>query len=216
MAIDAQSVKKLREETGAPMMACKKALEETSGNFEKAKDLLRQRGEAAAAKRQDRQASEGIIETYIHTGGQIAVMLELGCETPFVAKNEQFQDLAHKLAMHIAWTNPEYLKRDDITPEALDRERNIHDVWARQQGKPEAALPKIIEGRMEKLFFGEKVLLDQPFIQDEGKTIQQLINEIVAVIGEKIEVKRFIRWRVGETTAGAASEEAASDNGAAA
>ncbi len=194
-------------------MACKRALEETNGDFEKARDLLRKRGEATAAKRQDRQASEGIIETYIHTGRQIAVMLELGCETPFVAKNEQFQELAHKLAMHIAWTNPEYLKREDISPDVLEREREIHEVWARQQNKPEAALPKIVEGRMEKLFFGEKVLLDQPSIQDEGKTIKQLVNETVAIIGEKIEIKRFVRWRVGETEAKEETEESASGNG---
>ncbi|MEI6916256.1 MAG: translation elongation factor Ts, partial [Armatimonadota bacterium] len=147
MAIDAGTVKKLREESGAGMMNCKRALEETNGDFEKAKDLLRQRGEAAAAKRQDRKASEGIIDTYIHTGRQLAVMLELGCETPFVAKNEQFQELAHKLAMHVAWTNPQYLCREDITPEEVERELSVHREWAKQQNKPEAALPKIVEGR---------------------------------------------------------------------
>lgn len=200
MAIDASTVMKLRELTGAGMMDCKKALTEAGGDFEKATDLLRQKGQAVAAKRQGRQASEGILETYVHTGGQIAVMLELSCETPFVAKNDEFQDLAHKLAMHIAWTNPEYLSRDDIPAEAIERERAVHENWAREQNKPEAALPKIVEGRMEK-FFSERVLLDQPFIQDEDVTIGQLVTNLVGKIGEKIEIKRYIRWRVGETSA---------------
>lgn len=205
MAIDAATVKKLREMTGAGMMDCKRALEETGGNFEKATDLLRQKGMAVAAKRQSRQASEGIIETYVHTGGQIAVLLELGCETPFVAKNEDFKELAHKLAMHVAWTKPEYLSREEIPQEVVERERQVHEAWAREQGRPEQALPKIVEGRMEKQFYGDRVLVDQPFIQDENKTIQELITEVVGRIGEKIEVKRYIRWQVGE---GAEAEDA--------
>ncbi|MGQ9807690.1 MAG: translation elongation factor Ts [Armatimonadota bacterium] len=206
MAIDAKTVKQLREATGAGMMDCKRALEETGGDFQKATDLLRQRGVAVAAKRQDRVASEGIIETYVHTGGQIAVMLELSCETPFVAKNSEFKDLAHKLAMHVAWTNPEYLDRDEVPAEVIERERAIHETWAREQGKPDAAIPKIVEGRMEKQFFGERVLLDQPFIQDESVTIRQLITEAIGRIGETIEIKRFIRWRVGETADGQGAE----------
>ncbi len=183
-------------------MDCKRALEETKGDFEKATDLLLQRGVAVASKRQDRAASEGIIETYIHTGGQIGVMLELNCETTFVAKNAEFKELAHKLAMHIAWANPEYLTRDQIDPAVIERERSIHEVWAKEQGKPEAALPKIVDGRMEKQFYGERVLLDQPYIQDESVTVGALVTEAVGKIGEKIEVKRYVRWRVGETSDG--------------
>lgn len=192
------------------MMDCKRALEETGGDFDKATDLLRQKGQAVAAKRQDRQASEGIIETYVHTGGQIAVMVELGCETPFVAKNDDFKELAHKLAMHIAWTRPVYLCREDVPAEEIERERAVHKAWAEEQGKPAAALEKIVEGRLEKQFFAEKVLMDQPFIQDEGQTVKQLVTEVVGKIGEKIEVKRFIRWSVGEAEAQPGAEEAAS------
>lgn len=210
MAIDAATVKALRESTGAGMMDCKRALEETGGDFDKATDLLRQKGQAVAAKRQDRQASEGIIETYVHTGGQIAVMLELGCETPFVAKNDDFRELAHKLAMHIAWTRPVFLSRADVPQQDIDRERAVHQAWAEEQKKPAAAMEKIVEGRLEKQFFAEKVLLDQPFIQDEGQTVGQLITEAVGKIGEKIEVKRFVRWSVGETEGRTEGEEAAS------
>ncbi len=199
MAIDAATVKALRDSTGAGMMDCKRALEEANGDVEQATDILRLRGVAVAAKRQDRVATEGIIETYVHTGGQIAVMLEVACETPFVAKNEDFKELAHKLAMHIAWTSPEYLVREEIPAKVIERERNVHETWAKEQGKPEAAIPKIVEGRMEK-FFGERVLLDQPYIQDEDHTIAEIVRDAIGKIGEKIEVKRFIRWRVGETS----------------
>lgn len=180
------------------MMDCKKALEETGGDFEKATDILRQRGQAMAAKRQDRVASEGIIKTYIHTGGQIGVMLELGCETPFVAKNDDFNELAHELAMHIAWTNPKYLTRDEISAEHIEHERKIHEAWAREQGKPDAAIPKIVEGRIEK-YYQEVVLLDQPYIKDDKISVSDLITQYVGKIGEKLEIKRYIRWRVGET-----------------
>ncbi len=208
MSIDAATVKKLREQTGAGMMDCKRALEQTNGDFAKATDLLRQKGVAVAEKRQDRVASEGIIETYIHTGGQIGVMLELGCETPFVAKNDDFKELAHKLAMHIAWANPEFKDRSDIPEEAVQHERSIHETWAKEQGKPEAAIPRIVEGRMEK-FFSERVFLDQPFIQDEDVSVKDLITQVVGKIGEKIEVKRYIRWRVGEDAAAGSDGEAA-------
>jgi len=197
MAITAEQVKELREKTQAGMMECKRALEEAGGDMEKACKILRERGAATLSKRDAKATSEGTIACYVHTGGKIGVMVELDCETDFVAKTEEFQNLAHDIAMQIAWSQPEYVSRQDIPAERLEQEREIHRQWALNQGKPEAAIPKIVEGRMEK-FYATVTLMDQPFIKDEEKTIADLINEKVAKFKEKIVVRRFVRYRVGE------------------
>jgi elongation factor Ts len=197
MAISADRVKELREKTQAGMMECKKALEQASGDMERAMTILREKGAATLSKRDAKAATEGTVACYIHTGGKIGVMVELDCETDFVAKTEEFQNLAHDIAMQIAWSQPDYVSREDIPAERIEQEREIHRQWALNQGKPEAALPKIIEGRMDK-FFATVVLMDQPYIKDEDKTIADLINEKVAKFKEKIVVRRFVRYRVGE------------------
>ncbi len=198
MAISADMVKKLREQTGAGMMDCKKALAETNGDFEKAATLLREKGIAVAAKRESRAASEGMIGSYIHTGSQIGVLVEVNCETTFVAKTDEFIQLARDLAMHIAWSNPDYLRREDIPEDVLNKEREVHKQWAIQQGKPENVIDRIIEGRMKE-FYSRVCLLEQPYIKDEEQTIQDLINGVIGKVGEKISVARFVRYRVGET-----------------
>ena len=198
MAITADMVKKLRDQTGAGMMDCKKALTETNADFEKAVTVLRERGIAVAQKRESRAASEGVIGSYIHTGSQIGVLVELNCETTFVAKTDEFQNLARDLAMHISWSNPRYLRREDITEDVLEKERDVHRQWAIKEGKPEKVIDRIVEGRMKE-FYSHACLLEQPFIKDEEQTIQDLVNNVVAKLGEKTEVARFIRFRVGET-----------------
>lgn len=198
MAISADMVKKLREQTGAGMMDCKKALAETNGDFEKAATLLREKGIAVAAKRESRAASEGMIGSYIHAGSQIGVLVEVNCETTFVAKTDEFIQLARDLAMHIAWSNPDYLRREDIPEDVLNKEREVHKQWAIQQGKPENVIDRIIEGRMKE-FYSRVCLLEQPYIKDEEQTIQDLINGVIGKVGEKISVARFVRYRVGET-----------------
>lgn len=197
MAVSADKVKELREKTGAGMMDCKKALEECGGDMEKAGNLLREKGAAVLAKREARVATEGTIACYIHTGGKIGVMVELNSETDFVARNELFQELARDIAMHISWSQPEYITREDIPAEKLEQEREINRQWALNQGKPEAALPKIVEGRMDK-YFSQVVLMDQPFIKNEDETIGDLIRNVAGKLGEKIAVRRFVRFRVGE------------------
>jgi elongation factor Ts len=196
--ISAEMVKKLREQTGAGMMDCKKALGETNGDFEKAVTRLREKGVAVAAKRESRTASEGVIGSYIHTGNQIGVMLELNCETAPVAKTDEFQELAKDIAMHISWSNPEYLRREDIPEDVIAKERDIHKAWAIKEGKPENVLDRIIEGRMKE-FFSRVCLLEQPFVKDETQTIQDVIHGVVAKLGEKISIARYVRYRVGET-----------------
>jgi len=198
MAITADMVKKLRDQTGAGMMDCKKALTETDADFEKAVTVLRERGIAVAQKREARAASEGVIGSYIHTGSQIGVLVELNCETTFVAKTDEFQNLARDLAMHISWSNPRYLRREEIPEDVLEKERDVHRQWAIKEGKPEKVIDRIVNGRMKE-FYSQACLLEQPFIKDEEQTIQDLINNVVAKLGEKTEVARFIRFRVGET-----------------
>lgn len=197
MAITANMVRELREKTGAGMMDCKKALEETGGDFDKAANLLRQKGIAVAAKRETKAATEGTIGAYVHTGGKIGVLVELGCETDFVAKTEEFQALARDLAMQIAWGNPKYIRREEVPQDQIDQEREIHKQWAIKEGKPEKALDNIVTGRMER-FFEDVVLLDQPFIRDSDVKINDLINDTMGRLGEKIVVQRFVRYRVGE------------------
>ncbi|HOP79152.1 MAG TPA: translation elongation factor Ts [Armatimonadota bacterium] len=198
MAITANMVKELREKTGAGMMDCKKALEETGGDFEKAANLLRQKGIAVAAKRETKAANEGTIGAYIHTGGKIGVLVELGCETDFVAKTDEFQALARDIAMQIAWGNPKYLHREDVPEDEIAKEREVHRQWAIKEGKPEKAIDNIVTGRMER-FFEDIVLMDQPFIRDSDIKIGDLINDVMGRLGEKIVIQRFVRYRVGES-----------------
>ena len=198
MAITADMVKKLRERTGAGMMDCKKALTETEGDFEKATTLLREKGVAVAMKRDARMASEGVIGSYIHTGSQIGVLVELNCETAPVAKTDEFGQLARDLAMHISWSNTRYLQREDIPGDVLDGEQEVHRQWAIKEGKPEKVLDRIVDGRMKE-FYSQVCLLEQPYIKDEEQTIQDLIYGAVGKLGEKMSVARFVRFRVGET-----------------
>ena len=197
MEISASMVKDLREKTGAGMMDCKKALSETGGNFEKAVDYLRQKGLATAAKRAGRIASEGRIGSYVHAGGKIGVMVEVNCETDFVAKTDDFQAFAKDIAMHIAASNPLFIRREDVTPDILEREREIYRAQARETGKPEKIIDKIVGGKLEK-FYGEVCLLEQPFVKDPDHTVQDLLNGLIGKLGEKVEIRRFNRFQVGE------------------
>jgi elongation factor Ts len=189
-------VKELRDKTNAGMMDCKKALTETNGDLEKAVDLLRQKGLAVAKKRADRATSEGVVETYIHAGGKLGVMVEVGCETDFVAKSDAFLEFAKNVAMHIAATNPVSIRREEVSKELLTRERNIYKQQAMDSGKPENIAEKMVTGRMDK-FFAESCLMEQKFVKNPDLSIQDLLNELVAKLGENIGVKRFARFQVG-------------------
>jgi len=197
MAITAETVKDLREKTGAGMMDCKKALQECGGDMEKAINLLREKGAAVLTKRESKVASEGTIGTYIHTGGKIGVMVELNCETDFVAKTDDFQQLARDIAMQVAWSQPEFLCREEVPQGKLDEEAAINRQWALNEGKPEAAVAKIVEGRMEK-YFSQVCLMEQPFVKNEDQSIGDVIREVAAKLGEKIALRRYVRFRVGE------------------
>jgi elongation factor Ts len=197
MSFTAQDVKSLRDRTGAGMMECKNALTEAGGDQEKAIDLLRTRGAAKAAKRADREATEGSVGAYIHMGGKIGVMVEVGCETDFVARNDQFQALVRDIAMHIAAAAPTSVSRDQIAPDLLERERNVYREQMRESGKPEQIWDKIVDGKIEK-FYAESVLLEQPFVKNPDQTVGQMITEISGKTGEKIEVRRFTRYQLGE------------------
>jgi elongation factor Ts len=197
MSFTAQDVKSLRDRTGAGMMECKNALTEAGGDQEKAIDLLRTRGAAKAAKRAEREATEGSVGAYIHMGGKIGVMVEVGCETDFVARNDQFQALVRDIAMHIAAAAPTSVSRDQISPDVLERERNVYREQMRESGKPEQIWDKIVDGKIEK-FYAESVLLEQPFVKNPDQTVGQMITEISGKTGEKIEVRRFTRYQLGE------------------
>jgi elongation factor Ts len=190
-------VKDLREKTGAGMMDCKKALSETGGNFEKAVDYLRQKGLATAAKRAGRIASEGRVGSYVHAGGKIGVIVEVNCETDFVAKTDDFQAFAKDIAMHIAASSPLYIRRENVPPEVLAREREIYGAQALEAGKPAKIVDKIVEGKLEK-FYSEVCLLEQPFVKDPDLTVQDLLNGLIGKLGEKVEIRRFSRFQVGE------------------
>lgn len=196
MNITSQMVKELREKTNAGMMDCKKALTETAGDMEKAVDFLRQKGLAVAAKRADRTTSEGTIATYIHAGGKLGVMVEVGCETDFVAKNEEFIAFAKDIAMHIAAANPLTVKREDIGQQIIDREMEIYKNQALDSGKPENIAIKMVSGKMEK-YYAEVSLLEQKFIKNPDLTIQDMLNGLIAKIGENISIKQFARFQVG-------------------
>jgi elongation factor Ts len=196
MTISPSQVKELREKTGAGMMDCKRALEETGGDSDKALVILREKGLAAAAKREGRQASEGIAEAYIHPGGKIGVLVEVNCETDFVARNEDFQKLSREIAMQIAASNPTYVDRSQVPEEVIEQEKEIFRQKALNEGRPAAAIEKIVGGQVEK-FYETVCLLDQPYVRDPKKKVQDLLNEAVAKIGERIVVRRFVRYRVG-------------------
>ena len=198
-------VKELRERTGAGVVDCQKALTECEGDVEKAITFLREKGLAAAAKRAGRSAAQGVVGSYIHGGGKIGVLLEINCETDFVARTEDFQKLVKDVAMQIAATNPRYVRRDEVSNEERAREREIYRVQTEQSGKPAAVLDRIIDGKLEK-FFSEVCLLEQPFIREPGKTIEQLLKEVVARTGENVVIRRFARFQIGE---GEGSEAAA-------
>jgi elongation factor Ts len=197
--VPAQLVKELRERTGAGFSDCRTALVESSGDVERAIDILRRKGQAAAQKKAQREASEGLIGHYIHAGGKIGVVVEVNCESDFVARTDDFQRLCHDLAMHIAALDPRYVRREEVTPEILGHEREIYSEQARSTGKPEAVIEKIVNGKMEK-FYEENCLYEQHFIKDESVTVSELINQMIAKLGENISVRRFVRLKVGETT----------------
>lgn len=195
--ITASLVKELREKTGVGMMDCKRALVETDGDLEKAVDYLREKGLSKAAKKADRVTAEGLVASYIHGNGRIGVLVEVNCETDFVARSEDFQQLVKDIAMQIAATNPRYLTREDVPQEAIDHEREVLRQQALNEGKPEAIVDKMTEGRLEK-FYRENVLLEQEFVKDTDKSVQQMITEMIAKIGENISVRRFTRYQLGE------------------
>lgn len=196
--ITAQLVKELREKTGAGMMDCRKALQETNGDLAEAEVVLRKKGMASAAKKAGRAARMGLVGTYIHPGSQLGVLVEINCETDFVARTESFQELVHDVAMQIAAADPKYLRREEIPAEILEKEREIARDRARAEGKPEKVLDKIVEGRLAK-FYEEVCLLDQPFIKDNAMTIDQMIKSKIANLQENIAIARFARFKVGET-----------------
>ncbi len=198
MSIDAKVVKELRDKTGAGMMDCKKALVESNGDIEKAIDNLRKTGVAKAEKKSARSANEGLIYSYIHQGGRLGVLLDIGCETDFVAKTDGFTELAHNISMQIAATNPISIRREDVPSDVVEKEKEIYMDQARSSGKPDHILEKIVDGKMNK-FYEENCLLDQAFIKDSDKKVKDLITDTVATLGENIMVNRYVRFAVGET-----------------
>lgn len=197
MEITSQMVKELRERTGAGMMDCKRALEETGGDLERANELLRARGLADAAKRSDRVASEGVVEAYIHMRGSLGVLVELNSETDFVANTDDFRSLARDVAMQIAATVPRWIGREEVPDDVIDGERKVFEEQARQEDKPEDVIPRIVDGKLEA-FYRDVVLLDQPWVRDDSVTIGEMISQVSAKLGEKIQVGRFARFKVGE------------------
>ena len=194
--ITSQMVKELREKTNAGMMDCKKALVETGGDMEKAVDLLRQKGLAVAAKRSGKEANEGVIESYIHAGGKLGVLVEVVCETDFVAKTDDFKAFAKDIAMHIAATNPVAISRDDVPADLLQREKDIYIKQAMDSGKPQNIAEKMVTGRMEK-YLAEVCLLEQKFVKNDKLSIQDLLNELIVKMGENISVRKFTRYQIG-------------------
>ena len=197
MSISAADVKRLRERTGSGFMDCKKALQEANGDLEEAKAILRKKGVAVAAKRADRAASEGAVTAYIHGGGRIGVLVEVNCETDFVARTDSFQEFCKNVAMQIAASQPRWVSRDDVPEEALERERSILIEQAKGEGKPDHIAEKMVEGRMKK-FYTDFCLLDQPYIRDESMIVQDLITDFAGQVGEKVAVRRFTRYALGE------------------
>lgn len=197
MAVTAEMVKALREKTGAGMMDCKRALQETGADMEKAVEYLREKGLAAASKRAGRTAAEGIIESYIHLGSKLGVLVEVNCETDFVARTDEFREFAKDVAMQVAAANPLYLAKEDVPEDVLAKEKEILRVQALNEGKPEKVVDKIVEGRLAK-YYSENCLLEQPFIKDPDKKVRDLLTEKMARIGENMIIRRFVRFRLGE------------------
>ena len=195
--ISAKLVKELRDRTNAGFNDCRAALIEAAGDIEKAIAVLRKKGQAAAAKKATREATEGLVGSYIHAGGKIGVLVEVNCESDFVARTEAFQQLCHDIAMHIAALDPKYVRREDVTSEMLEKERDIYKAQALATGKPEAVVDKIVNGKMEK-FYEENCLYEQHYIKDESQTIGEMVNAAIAKLGENIAIKRFARFKVGE------------------
>jgi len=208
--IPAQLVKELRERTNAGFADCRAALIEAGGDIEKAISVLRKKGQAAAAKKAQREASEGLVGSYIHAGGKIGVLVEINCESDFVARTDIFQQLSHDIAMHIAALDPRYVRREEVTPEMLEKEREIYSAQARATGKPDAVIEKIVNGKMEK-FYEENCLYEQHYIKDESVTINEMINQAIVKLGENMGIRRFVRFKVGEVSGGVSSS---ADNGA--
>jgi elongation factor Ts len=208
MEIPAKLVKELRDRTNAGFSDCRAALVEAGGDIEKAIAVLRKKGQAAAAKKATREASEGLVGSYIHAGGKIGVLVEVNCESDFVARTEAFQHLCHDIAMHIAALDPKYVRREDVTSEMLEKEREIYRAQALATGKPEAVVEKIVIGKMEK-FYEENCLEEQHFIKDEGVTIKEKVTTAIQNLGENISIKRFARFKVGEITGASGPETAA-------
>jgi elongation factor Ts len=200
MTISASQIKELRDATGVGFLDCRKALEEANGDFEKAVDFLRERGLAKAAKRSDREASEGVLELYNHGNGRVGVIVEVNCETDFVARSETFRNFAHEIALQIAASAPQWVLEADIPEDVLDREKEIARNRALEEGKPEHILDRIVDGRIKK-FKEEAVLMQQPYIRDEDLIIEKFLHETIAAIGENIIIRRFVRWEVGEASA---------------
>jgi elongation factor Ts len=199
MEITTQMIKELREATGCGILDCRAALRDADGNFDKAVQFLREKGLAKAAKRSSREASEGIIEVYSHGEGRMAVMIEVNCETDFASRSPDFRELVHELALQVAAANPLYLREEDIPQEDLDREAQVATARAKDEGKPEYIIPKIVEGFLKK-FKEQTVLLNQTYVRDDSLTVQDLINQTVSKLGEKVAVRRFERWELGSET----------------
>lgn len=196
--ITAAMVKELREATGAGMMACKRALQEADGDMGRATEILREKGLASAARRADRSANQGLIDSYIHFNNTVGVLVEVNCETDFVANTDEFKSLVKDICLHIASpASPSWVSREDVPGSLLDSERHIFEVQAKELGKPDDVMVKIVEGKLEG-FYRDHVLLDQPFVKDDAKTIQQLLDETSAKVGEKVAVRRFVRYKLGE------------------
>jgi len=207
MAITTEQIKELRQATGAGILDCRKALQEANGDVKQAMDFLREKGLAKAAKRATRTASEGVVELYDHGNGRVGVMVEVNCETDFVGRSDAFRKFAHEVALQIAAASPLYVSEEDIPEEELKHEEEIAIARAREEGKPEQIIPRIVEGSMKK-FKDEVVLLNQPYIRDESITIKDLLNENIVSIGENIVIRRFVRFALGEKAAGEVEEEA--------
>lgn len=197
MTIPTDLIKELRQRTGAGILACREALEETNGDLEKAVALLRERGLAAAAKRADRETHDGVLDLYNHGDGRVGVIVEVNCETDFVARTEEFKHFAHEMALQIAATSPRWIRVEDIPEPVIEEERQNARIWARESGKPENVIERIVEGRLGN-FYDDNCLLRQPYIRDDAKTVDELLKEMIAATGENVSIRRFVRWMVGE------------------
>jgi elongation factor Ts len=205
MDISSELIKDLRQRTGAGVMDCKTALRESSGDMEGAIDYLRRKGLAAAAKRAGRIATEGLVSSYIHAGGKIGVLVEINCETDFVARTENFQSFVKNMAMHIAATSPQYVSRDQVPPSVVEREKGIYRIQAQDAKKPEKVIEKIVEGKLER-FFAEACLLEQTYIKDPDSTVKEVLDSLIAKLGENIAIRRFARFQLGEGLASKPAE----------